>query len=69
MLPTTSYLRTVLTLACLLMVAIFTWRVSGAVITLLHDFHVHLVASMPKPKVPAPKMTSLPKLAQISCHP
>ena len=68
--PTTSYLRSVLTLAVLLMVAVFMWRVSGVVIILLHDFHVHLVASMPKPKVAAPKLNPmLPKLTQISCRP
>jgi hypothetical protein len=68
--PTMSYLRSVLTLAFLVVIAIFAWRVSTPAATLLGDMHVHLQASLPHPaKLPAPKMTSVPKLAPITCHP
>jgi hypothetical protein len=36
--------RSVLAAAVLIMAAIFAWRTSGAVTTLLHDYHVHLTA-------------------------
>jgi hypothetical protein len=66
---TMSYARTVIALAFMLAAAIFAWRISGAAATLLHDFHLHLQASMPHPaKLQAPKITSVPKLAPISCQ-
>jgi hypothetical protein len=70
MVVTPHYVKSLLTAAVLLMVAIVSWRLSGPAATLLGDLHLHLVASMPHPaKVPAPKMTSIPKLAPISCRP
>lgn len=68
---TMSYARTVIALALILAAAIIAWRISTPAATLLHDFHLHLVASMPKPKVTAPATLNpvLPKLAPISCRP
>lgn len=39
--------------AVLIMAAIFAWRTSGEVTTLLHDYHVHLTATA-HPATPQP---------------
>jgi hypothetical protein len=61
--------RQVLAAAVLIMAAIFAWRVSGSANTLLHDFHIHLVASVPHQSTPHPKVVPAPpKLIPISCQ-
>jgi len=60
--------RSVFSMAVLIMAAIVAWRISAPLATLLHDFHLHLAASMPRPA--QPKVIPVPpKLAQIACHP
>jgi hypothetical protein len=67
--PTMSYLRTIATIAVLIAVAIFAWRVSGPVASILHDYdlHLHLLATAPRPAAPK-VIPAPPKLAMISCH-
>jgi hypothetical protein len=40
--PTTSYLRTILTLAVLLTVAIAAWRISGPTAGLIDTYRIHV---------------------------
>lgn len=67
--PSHMSARSVLSMAVLAMAVVVAWRVSGGVSTLLHDMHLHLAASLPRPPA-APKVIPVPpKMAQIACHP
>jgi hypothetical protein len=62
-----NYLRTTSAAVLLLVVAIVAWRVSGALVQLLDDYHAHLTLLNARPA--ARVIPELPKLKAMTCRP